>query len=209
MVTQCKLEMMILDAGSGDGVVVCLFFFSSRRRHTRFDCDWSSDVCSSDLQRAAGRADVAIMNNGGIRADLPEGVITWGNVYQVQPFQNRLQRLTVTGAVLLDALEHCVAGRDHFPDCHVAGVQVWYDAGTAPGKRISRTRLENGKSIDKDRTYTLVVSDFMTTGGSGFRMLAAAPQEDLDVVGIDPFIPHLGALPAPLGAPARRGFHPA
>src|SRR2546427_7769144 len=26
-----------------------LFFFSSRRRHTRFDCDWSSDVCSSDL----------------------------------------------------------------------------------------------------------------------------------------------------------------
>src|SRR5688572_32747678 len=27
-----------------------MFFFSSRRRHTRFDCDWSSDVCSSDLQ---------------------------------------------------------------------------------------------------------------------------------------------------------------
>src|SRR5256886_13516752 len=27
---------------------VCTFFFSSRRRHTRFDCDWSSDVCSSD-----------------------------------------------------------------------------------------------------------------------------------------------------------------
>src|SRR2546430_8794842 len=29
------------------------FFFSSRRRHTRFDCDWSSDVCSSDLGRGA------------------------------------------------------------------------------------------------------------------------------------------------------------
>src|SRR6266567_4890922 len=28
------------------------FFFSSRRRHTRFDCDWSSDVCSSDLEEA-------------------------------------------------------------------------------------------------------------------------------------------------------------
>src|SRR3989475_3283268 len=28
-----------------------IFFFSSRRRHTRFDCDWSSDVCSSDLSR--------------------------------------------------------------------------------------------------------------------------------------------------------------
>src|SRR2546430_5761257 len=29
------------------------FFFSSRRRHTRFDCDWSSDVCSSDLEKHA------------------------------------------------------------------------------------------------------------------------------------------------------------
>src|SRR2546427_140746 len=29
---------------------VLIFFFSSRRRHTRFDCDWSSDVCSSDLK---------------------------------------------------------------------------------------------------------------------------------------------------------------
>src|SRR5256886_3747045 len=29
--------------------VFFFFFFSSRRRHTRFDCDWSSDVCSSDL----------------------------------------------------------------------------------------------------------------------------------------------------------------
>src|SRR5688572_31965164 len=31
------------------------FFFSSRRRHTRFDCDWSSDVCSSDLRVISDR----------------------------------------------------------------------------------------------------------------------------------------------------------
>src|SRR2546430_3330450 len=36
--------------------LICFFFFSSRRRHTRFDCDWSSDVCSSDLA-AVGRAE--------------------------------------------------------------------------------------------------------------------------------------------------------
>src|SRR6266478_9310605 len=35
-------------------VMVNFFFFSSRRRHTRFDCDWSSDVCSSDLIIAGG-----------------------------------------------------------------------------------------------------------------------------------------------------------
>src|SRR2546430_12544147 len=34
------------------------FFFSSRRRHTRFDCDWSSDVCSSDLEAHLARVDV-------------------------------------------------------------------------------------------------------------------------------------------------------
>src|SRR5689334_24510435 len=39
-----------------------LFFFSSRRRHTRWNCDWSSDVCSSDLRHGVGM-------EGGVRAD--------------------------------------------------------------------------------------------------------------------------------------------
>src|SRR2546430_10522616 len=37
---------------------MCFFFFSSRRRHTRFDCDWSSDVCSSDLSIAPDSAKI-------------------------------------------------------------------------------------------------------------------------------------------------------
>src|SRR6266567_8353441 len=37
-------------------VFLFFFFFSSRRRHTRFDCDWSSDVCSSDLGRRSRRS---------------------------------------------------------------------------------------------------------------------------------------------------------
>src|SRR5438270_8130490 len=36
------------------------FFFSSRRRHTRFDCDWSSDVCSSDLARTGTLGPLAL-----------------------------------------------------------------------------------------------------------------------------------------------------
>src|SRR2546430_10774795 len=48
----------VCDAGQSANTLVLIeqeyssayfFFFSSRRRHTRFDCDWSSDVCSSDL----------------------------------------------------------------------------------------------------------------------------------------------------------------
>ncbi len=160
----------------------------------------------ADAQRAAGRADVAIMNNGGIRADLPEGTVTWGQVYQVQPFQNRLLRLTVKGSVLQDALEQCVAGsQDHLPDCHVAGAEVWYDPRKEVRKRISRVRL-GGKDLDKDRTYTLVVSEFMATGGSGFSMLVGSPKEDLDVVDVDALTRYLGVLRA-VEAPDDVRFH--
>src|SRR5689334_23701113 len=43
--------------------VVFLFFFSSRRRHTRWNCDWSSDVCSSDLHIAISEADAGEMRH--------------------------------------------------------------------------------------------------------------------------------------------------
>src|SRR5256886_4867580 len=47
------------------GVQSFLFFFSSRRRHTRFDCDWSSDVCSSDLKMLFQGL------SAGVRLDMP------------------------------------------------------------------------------------------------------------------------------------------
>src|SRR2546430_3933465 len=53
---------------------VVLFFFSSRRRHTRFDCDWSSDVCSSDLNFAAQVA--TILTETGLTSTLLELEIT-------------------------------------------------------------------------------------------------------------------------------------
>src|SRR5256886_7789603 len=39
-----------------------IFFFSSRRRHTRFDCDWSSDMCSSDLAPRAVRGEQRVQH---------------------------------------------------------------------------------------------------------------------------------------------------
>src|SRR5205085_3687670 len=46
------------------------FFFSSRRRHTRFDCDWSSDVCSSDLERGIEFQRIAGTSAGSIVGSL-------------------------------------------------------------------------------------------------------------------------------------------
>src|SRR2546427_9256891 len=52
-----------------------VFFFSSRRRHTRFDCDWSSDVCSSDL--AVVRETISRVSGTGqaeLRLELADGL---------------------------------------------------------------------------------------------------------------------------------------
>src|SRR5688572_31356814 len=51
------------------------FFFSSRRRHTRFDCDWSSDVCSSDLV-AGGEIVVRVVVE--VRRNAPDPRIALG-----------------------------------------------------------------------------------------------------------------------------------
>src|SRR5207247_7149288 len=61
--------------------------------------------------------------------------------------------------------------------------------------------------FEKDATYTLVVSDFMATGGSGFGMLSSSPREDIDVVDLDALIRYLGVLPAPAEAPVEERFH--
>src|SRR6266480_8005423 len=45
--------------------MLCFFFFSSRRRHTRLTCDWSSDVCSSDLPTCSFRRVGALDRRAG------------------------------------------------------------------------------------------------------------------------------------------------
>src|SRR2546427_2914304 len=58
-----------------------LFFFSSRRRHTRFDCDWSSDVCSSDLKcfrrRVLEAIDLSRVRSNGYAFQIEMSVRAW------------------------------------------------------------------------------------------------------------------------------------
>src|SRR2546427_5397904 len=58
------------------GIVERFFFFSSRRRHTRFDCDWSSDVCSSDLIEPA-TAMLAASSNWKFGSDRFMAPLSW------------------------------------------------------------------------------------------------------------------------------------
>jgi 2',3'-cyclic-nucleotide 2'-phosphodiesterase (5'-nucleotidase family) len=158
----------------------------------------------AEAHLSAARADVAIINNGGIRADLPGGAVTYGQAYAVLPFGNRLLRLEVKGSVLLDALEQVVDSAE--PNGHIAGVEIWYDPGRAAGKRITRTKLTNGDRIARGKTYTLAVNNFMATGGSGYDMLAGVPLEDVGDY-LDALIRYLGVVAQPVDAPAQPRLH--
>src|SRR5256885_9377996 len=63
------------DTMLGIGIMGCVFFFSSRRRHTRLQGDWSSDVCSSDLAggAGAGRGPGALERLPGPAGDVRQG----------------------------------------------------------------------------------------------------------------------------------------
>src|SRR6516165_11439569 len=64
-----KIEKMVLELRQCEGIKGRKrFFYSSRRRHTRFDCDWNSDVCSSDLSVRGA----AVVGAGDVLAFAPD-----------------------------------------------------------------------------------------------------------------------------------------
>jgi 2',3'-cyclic-nucleotide 2'-phosphodiesterase/3'-nucleotidase/5'-nucleotidase len=151
----------------------------------------------ADAQRNAARADVAIMNNGGIRAPgLPAGPVTYAQVFALQPFGNIMEVLEVKGAVLRQALEQgLVRSR---PSMHISGLHLRYQPSRPAGKRITEVRMDDGRKLDDKATYTLAVNDFMSTGGSGFTMLTS--QKRLRAIGsdLDVLLDYLRKLPQPV-----------
>lgn len=152
----------------------------------------------ADADRAAGRADVAIVNNGGIRADLPAGTVTWGQLFEVVPFQNFVVRLRVTGAVLKAALEHAVGMAD--ARAHVSGITVRVAPANPVGQRVTAVTLADGRALLDTATYTLAVPDFMAAGGSGYAMLRV-PAENTGIVDLDALVEYLRGLPQPVRPP--------
>src|SRR5256886_8286265 len=69
----CQTVGGAVEGGRSRGRIwVGFFFFSSRRRHTRFDCDWSSDVCSSDLMLPPGKYVVQVIMPPGYEVEKEE-----------------------------------------------------------------------------------------------------------------------------------------
>lgn len=122
--------------------------------------------------RAAG-ARIAIQNGGGIRASIPAGPITLGQVMEVLPFGNYLMVLELTGAQIVAALENGVSMveqvKGRFPQ--VAGLRFSWDPTKPPGERIVSVGVlgESGyEPIDPEGTYHVVTNNFLASGGDGY-----------------------------------------
>jgi len=154
----------------------------------------------ADAQRWAGKGDVAIMNNGGIRTELRAGDATYGSLFEIQPFGNTLHALQMTGAQLRGLLETMLAsGR---PDDHISGMTVTYDSTRASGSRIVSVTMADGQPLSDAPTYRVILNNFLLAGGEGYdagaRALSSAPIGKSD---LDALIEYLQQLPAPVTAP--------
>ena len=158
----------------------------------------------ADAMRAEGKGDVAVMNNGGIRANLRDGPATYGSLFEVQPFANMLYRFTLSGAALRSYLEKLVAKR---LNVHLSGAVVTYDSTAAAGARIRSVRLADGADLKPDGVYTLVLNDFLATGGEGLGLGTAARRtEVLPIVDLDALVSYLRSRPQPVRAPTDARF---
>jgi 5'-nucleotidase len=135
---------------------------------------------SADAARAATGADIAFVNGGGIREDIPVGDITKGKIAAIFPFGNTIEVKKITGADLKAMLEWSVsdypAAKGAF--LQVSGLEFTFDPAKEIGSKVVEI-LVGGEAFDEAKEYTVAINDFMSTGGDGYAMLA-----DYDVLAI-------------------------
>jgi 2',3'-cyclic-nucleotide 2'-phosphodiesterase (5'-nucleotidase family) len=154
----------------------------------------------ADAQREAAGAQIALMNNGGIRRGLPAGPVTYNDLFELQPFGNTLVVLDLPGDRLIETLEHALG--DSSPDAQVSGITVLYDPDAPRGSRVREVRLTSGEVVRADGSYVVVANDFMSTGGSGYGALMGATAATLTgIVDIEALVRHLESRPQPVQAP--------
>ena len=100
--------------------------------------------------------DFGIYNMGGVRADLPKGTVTYGDVLDVAPFENKIAFGTLSGAEVLDLFKEIAS---------VGGEGVSHSVRmviTKDGKLVSATI--NGEPIDEQRDYRFTTIDYLLGG---------------------------------------------
>lgn len=137
------------------------------------------------MRRAAG-AEIGWQNGGGLRAGLPAGEVTMGDLLSTLPFGNTVARVTLRGEALRAALENGLSrlpgpsGR--FPQ--LAGLRYTADATRAPGERVIAMEVEEApgdwRPLDPARAYRVATNNFLRRGGDGYAPFAEQALEASD-----------------------------
>jgi 2',3'-cyclic-nucleotide 2'-phosphodiesterase (5'-nucleotidase family) len=158
-----------------------------------------------DRTRVNG-AQIALMNPGGVRADLTfatgaagegDGVVTYGEVFAVQPFANTLLTMTLTGAQVKTALEQQWTpqpdGSVRFLHLGISdGLTFSWSASAPVGSKVSDIRLE-GAPVDPAASYRVTVNSFLADGGDAFLVFKEGTNRVGGGVDLDEFIAYLAA----------------
>ncbi len=118
-------------------------------------------------------ADFALVNGGSLRANVPAGPLTYGDLFRAQPFDNRAAQVTVTGAALRRAL---ATAAEHDMTYLVSGLR--YRARCEKGKVVVDATRDDGKPWSDSARYRIAVSDFLATGGAGMLTILGEPIKD-------------------------------
>lgn len=113
----------------------------------------------ADGMRYSMKSDFAMMNGGGIRQNLEKGPITWGDLFNIQPFGNVLVKLEIKGKDLVEIIEAQISPQ-FGPDYSISGFSYSYDPVTY---KVVDLKLPDGSAVAFDQTYTLTVNNFMAT----------------------------------------------
>ena len=125
-------------------------------------------IASVMMQKA--KADLAIMNSGGIRDSMPAGKLSYKDVLKVQPFGNQLVSIDLKGNELMNYLNAAAkmsAGSGAFPQ--FAGVNLVIEGGAVKSATIK------GAVLDPAKTYRLAINSFQANGGDGYPKLSDHP----------------------------------
>jgi 5'-nucleotidase len=148
----------------------------------------------ADLMLAArSDVDVTITNGGGLRADLPAGPLTYGELYEAMPFDNRFATLMLTGSALRSIVDANL--RSESGILSIAGMTVV--AECVEGKLRTQLVRPDGRRIEDDDPVTLATSDFLATGGD---MLFATAELPPASVLLDEGVPIRDAIASALRA---------
>ncbi|MGY5308492.1 bifunctional metallophosphatase/5'-nucleotidase [Nocardia gipuzkoensis] len=163
-------------------------------------------IADSMLSVTAGPASAvaAFMNPGGVRADLKQGPITYGDIFTVQPFGNQVVTLTLTGSQILRLLEQQWNDPAKPTVLSPAGITYSYSETAPKGAKVIADSVRvGGQPLNPVATYRITTNSFLASGGDGFTVFTEGADTAAGPTDLDAFETFLRDKP-PLQAPPAR-----